>query len=423
MRIAVEERRRVALVVLVSVLILASGCQGVPLLGPDRPDGRAERRSGAPERGTGAGTAAPIVAVSPADGARKVRTDRPVSVSVAHGTLRSVRVIAGNGSQVEGRFTPDRRRWTSEGELRRNARYRVEVTAQGEDGRRSTTTHRFQTLRSAEILEAEVSPEPGTYGVGIPIVVTFTNPVHDKAGVERRMTVTTSRPVTGAWHWFGDREVHYRPKSYWPAGTKVELALRLNDVSSGAGSWGVEDSVHRFSIGRSVVTKVDLFRHTARTYLDGRLARTMPVTGGKKGWETRNGTKVVLSKSLNYRFRSTAINAPETYDLLSRYAIRVTWSGEFLHTAWWSTWAHGRRNVSHGCVGLNTENSGWLWRHTQVGDPVEVRSDGDPMPVSGNGWGDWNLSWSEWKAGSALAEDGGETSGAPVVAGPGPRPL
>lgn len=342
--------------------------------------------------------------ISPEDGARNVRLDQPVQVGVVGGTLRSVRVTAGGGTMpLAGRLNADRTAWISTADLRRDTTYRLAAVALGENGVRATASRTFHTLKPSEILTADVSPAAGeTYGVGMPVVVSFDRPVRDKAAVEERLVVETSRPVLGAWHWFGDREVHYRPKTYWPARTSVAVKLNLRGVATGRGAWGVRDVVHRFKIGRSVVTKVDLFDHHARVYLDGKLARTIPVTGGKPGWRTRNGIKVVLGREMYHRFRNEQINAPEEYDLVAKYAMRVTWSGEFLHTAYWSTWAQGNSNVSHGCVGMNTRNSGWLYEHTQVGDPVDVRSSGEQMAVTGNGYGDWNMSWAEWKKGSAL---------------------
>jgi lipoprotein-anchoring transpeptidase ErfK/SrfK len=177
----------------------------------------------------------------------------------------------------------------------------------------------------------------------------------------------------------------------------------MRGVRADNDAWGVKDEVRRFGITNSVITKVNLADHHARVYIDGKLRRTIPVTGGKPGWRTRDGIKVVLEKRENILFRNEAIGAAEHYRLTSRWGLRVTWSGEFLHTASWSTGSQGSANVSHGCVGMNSADSGWLWGVSHVGDPVEVHSpDGDPMEPS-NGFGDWNFSWKEYKAGSALA--------------------
>jgi hypothetical protein len=82
--------------------------------------------------------------------------------------------------------------------------------------------------------------------------------------------------------------------------------------------------------------------------------------------------------------------------------MRVTYSGEFIHAAPWSVESQGSANVSHGCTGLSTANAAWLYNMTKRGDVVEYTGTDRPMTVT-NGYGDWNLSFPEWREGSALA--------------------
>ena len=56
-----------------------------------------------------------------------------------------------------------------------------------------------------------------TYGVGMPITLTFDHPVTNRRAVERALHVRASKPVTGAWYWDGDSTVYFRPRNYWPA--------------------------------------------------------------------------------------------------------------------------------------------------------------------------------------------------------------
>jgi hypothetical protein len=72
-----------------------------------------------------------------------------------------------------------------------------------------------------------------------------------------------------------------------------------------------------------------------------------------------------------------------------------------VHAAPWSVASQGRENVSHGCVGMSMSNGIWLFNRSLVGDVVQVV--GSPRPLEpGNGYTDWNVPWSTWKAGSAL---------------------
>lgn len=89
-------------------------------------------------------------------------------------------------------------------------------------------------------------------------------------------------------------------------------------------------------------------------------------------------------------------------NLMVKWALRVTWSGEFVHSAPWSVSSQGVSNVSHGCVGMSNANAYYLWKSAKRGDPVEVTGSNRHMTDFDNGLGDWNVSWTAWKAGSAL---------------------
>jgi hypothetical protein len=78
-------------------------------------------------------------------------------------------------------------------------------------------------------------------------------------------------------------------------------------------------------------------------------------------------------------------------------------SGVYVHAAPWSVDSQGSANVSHGCTGMSTSNAEWFYETVRPGDVVTVvNSEGDPMAAFGNGYGDWNLSWEDWRKGSAL---------------------
>ncbi|MET0495011.1 MAG: L,D-transpeptidase, partial [Actinoplanes sp.] len=82
-------------------------------------------------------------------------------------------------------------------------------------------------------------------------------------------------------------------------------------------------------------------------------------------------------------------------------AQRITWSGQFIHAAPWSEGVQGKQNVSHGCVNVSMAMGKWLFDRTMLGDPITVKGTGDPLK-NGNGWTDWNMSWEQYKKGSAL---------------------
>ena len=91
------------------------------------------------------------------------------------------------------------------------------------------------------MLETSISPLGGqSVGVGMPIIVRFNAKVRDRAAVEQALVVTSSKPAEGAWSWVSDEEVHYRPKEFWPAYSKVKLDVDLKNVrrrAAASGAW------------------------------------------------------------------------------------------------------------------------------------------------------------------------------------------
>jgi lipoprotein-anchoring transpeptidase ErfK/SrfK len=395
-----------AIVAAAVVVVLALVAGGLLALG--RGDGGAGRLLGG---GSGNGakkeTVAPVrLTVTPENRATRVALDARAKVVAEDGRLRAVRVSGSGGRRLAGELADDGRSWVSTGPLAPATRYRVVAEAVDEAGaptRRQTT---FTTLRPRAELRAAIMPLDGeTVGVGLPIGVWFNQPVADRAAVERRLQVSSSKPVTGAWHWFADNEVHYRPKAYWPAGSKVTLRARLAGTDAGDGVWGVADRTIRFTIGQRRVSVVDVRTHRMKVTAGGRTLRVLPVSTGRERYPTTNGVHFVIEKSAVKLMDSSTVgiprNSPGGYYQRVNWSVRISNSGEFVHAAPWSTGSQGRANVSHGCVNLSTANAAWFFRQTRRGDVVEVR--GSPKrPGDSFGVADWNMSWRGWLAGSAL---------------------
>jgi lipoprotein-anchoring transpeptidase ErfK/SrfK len=241
----------------------------------------------------------------------------------------------------------------------------------------------------------------------MPVIVTFDVPVTDKASMEKNMHVASTPAQPGAWHWLSDYEAHWRPKSYWKAGTDVSVDLDINSVDAGAGIYGQENRSVDFSVGDANVYKVNAQTHQMQVFSNGALLRTIPITTGKAGFTTRSGTKVIVEKFAEKRMNSETVGIgqddPEYYNIGNvQYAMRLTYSGEFIHAAPWSVGSQGNANVSHGCTGMSTENAAWLYDMTRRGDVVEYTGTDRPMTLD-NGYGDWNVDFATWKQGSALS--------------------
>jgi lipoprotein-anchoring transpeptidase ErfK/SrfK len=351
------------------------------------------------------------VSVKPADDAGKVRPDQQVVVQVSSGSIQSLTVKDGDGDPLTGVYDAERSTWKSVPQLQPGSSYTVRGKAKGTDGKVVDVKSGFRTMSAGRNLRASMSPVAGmTVGVAMPIQVFWNHAVRTdaaKAAVEKRLSVRTSVPVEGSWHWNDDKQINWRPKTYWPAGTKVTVGIAIQGVDGGNGLWGAASRVVKFNIGRAVVTNVNVPKHVMVVRIDGKVARTIPVTAGKAGFTTRSGNKVVMEKYRVKRMDARTVGIspgdPEYYDIRDvPYAHRVTSSGEFVHGAYWSESSQGEENVSHGCVGMSVKDAAWYFEQTQIGDPIVVSGTKRKMEP-GNGWTDWELSWDKYKAGSALS--------------------
>jgi len=280
--------------------------------------------------------------------------------------------------------------------------YTLTVKAAGEDGVDVDQVRRFTTKSAASLVSSTLIPgDDWVVGVGMPVIVTFTQSVKNRAAAEAALTVTSTPQVAGSWRWMTSREVHWRPQQYWPAGTKVVVRAATSGVELAPGAWGRRTVTSTFTVGRSQISTVDVAAHTLTVTQDGATVRSIPVTTGMAGFRTRGGTKVVMEKLSEVRMDAATTGTdpkdPNYYNILVNWALRLTYSGEFLHAAPWSVGSQGRANVSHGCTGMSTSNAKWLYDFSQVGDVVVYKNSSRPLEW-GNGYTEWNKSFEEWDA-------------------------
>ena len=351
----------------------------------------------------------PRVRVNVARGAQDVPVDTLVGVRAQDATLDSVTVTSPAGD-VPGELDGDGTTWQAAERLEPGVVYTVRTAAHDAEGAPLDSVSRFRTqdLTLADQTYASIAPlDDETVGVGMPVIVTFDVPVTDRASMEEHMAVESTPQQAGTWHWISDTEAHWRPRAYWKPGTEVHVDLDLNGVPAGGGVYGQHDREIDFTVGDAHVYRVDARTHQMKVFSNGRLLRTIPITTGKAGFETRNGTKVIIEKfdvkRMNSETVGIAAGSSEAYDIDDvQWAMRLTYSGEFIHAAPWSVGSQGYANVSHGCTGMSTENAGWLYAMTRRGDVVEtVGTNGDDMTLT-NGYGDWNVPFAEYREGSAL---------------------
>jgi lipoprotein-anchoring transpeptidase ErfK/SrfK len=382
----------------VVVLLLAAGCTS------SSDPGSGAAGSGGSGGGGGKDSAPVTVAFQPAANASAVAPGAPVVVKATNGTLNAVTVSAAAGSQVRGSLDAAKATWTSIGKLAFGTAYRVSATATDGAGKQSTATSAFTTVKAKAQVFPAVSPlRESVIGVGLPIRVYFDSPVTDRKAAIDHMKVTTSVPTVGAWRWFSDSEVHWRPEKYWSAHTEVALDISLYGVNLGGGAWGgpKADRHIQFSVGDSHVSIADARTHQVKVYTNGKLVRVLPASLGKEvpGRFTKSGAHVVIDKNrvkkMDSRTFGLALDAGG-YTAQVQWATRISNNGEFLHSAPWSVAQQGHSNVSHGCVNLSPSNAQWFFNYAKIGDVVEVV--GTPVKLTskdGDIW-DWAIPWSQW---------------------------
>ncbi|MGQ0843019.1 MAG: Ig-like domain-containing protein [Sporichthyaceae bacterium] len=378
--------RRVAGAAVVLLALVACG-QSTPAM--PAPDDGGEKTSQA------------RIAIAPAGA--DVAPDARVTVTSDGGPLRSVDVVDTSGNYIGGDYSLDRVSWTSTYPMRTATAYTVQATAADSAGLVAVQTAQFATRTvpdTERVSVLRVSPADGaTVGVAHPLIVEFTKSVINRAEVTKALTVETFPRVEGSWYWIDAATVDWRPKNLWPTGTQVSLRADLRSIDAGKGRYGAGVWTSSFTVGRSQVLEVDTRTFRMKVVRDGKVVNTFPVSTGKPGWETRNGTKMIMEKVRGKTFTDDAIDAPEEYTLFSEYAMRVTNSGEFVHDASWNK-NIGGGNGSHGCMGLNPGDMAWLFNNSIVGDAVVVTGSPAEHTELWNRVQDWNVPWERWLGGN-----------------------
>jgi lipoprotein-anchoring transpeptidase ErfK/SrfK len=337
-----------------------------------------------------------------------VNPGTPLVVAVTAGRLTTVTVTGPDGA-VDGVLSSDRSTWTGKGDaLEYASTYHVSAVAVDRLGNPAKFNKTFQTIKPTKFLSLTVNPSgSSTVGVGIPMKVSLSRGITDTADrvkLENHLAVSINGQVTtqGGWRWESARVAYYRLPTYWPGNSTIALTSTIKGLNLGNGIYGRTNTTHTWTTGPSMISYVNLVTHELKVTQNGKLLRTIPITAGKQGFTTRSGIKVILEKLPSHRMDAasggTPKNSPNYYNIVVQYALRVTWSGEFLHAAPWSEGSQGSANVSHGCVGMSTANALWYFNHSEIGDVV-VYTGSDNLMTMDNGIGDWNVPFPRWVAG------------------------
>lgn len=252
-----------------------------------------------------------------------------------------------------------------------------------------------------------LNTDGATYGVGMPVIAYFSKKVKDGAPLQQATTVSVNgKKMDGAWFFETSAaqkgfpyEAHLRLKNYWPAHSRVHIGIAAKGVSAGKGLAYDDSLTLDFQIGPRNVSTVDTASHTMTVTSDHKKYGTFPVSLGANKTPTRRGTKVIMEQrptvcmhDVNHTY----------YECGIKYDQRLTYDGEYLHSAPWNLGNIGHTDTSNGCTNLRPSDAIKLYHFLHVGDVVIYpNANGDAMQL-GSGYGDWNVDWNVWQGGGLV---------------------
>ncbi|MFJ8308455.1 MULTISPECIES: Ig-like domain-containing protein [unclassified Streptomyces] len=421
-RVKTESKRRkqslmAACAVLGGVLVL-SACNGGGDQGGKADSSKSAQSQAQADKAAEKDTSAAKITITPKNGADNVGINNDTKVAVADGKLTAVTLTSADGAQVAGKISADGLGWAPDKALKRSATYKITATAVDAKGREAHENASFTTVSPKNSFIGNFTPEDGsTVGVGMPVSVTFDKPVTNKKDVQSHITVSSSGGQEIVGHWFGSQRLDFRPQDYWKANSTVTMKMNLDGVEASNGITGVQEKTVTFKIGRNQVSTVDANTHTMTVTQGGKVVKTIPISAGSPDHPTYNGQMVISEKYKETRMNGATVGFTDNdgkgeYDIKDvPHAMRLSASGTFIHGNYWGAKSiFGSANTSHGCVGLSDTKganddgttAAWFYDNSITGDVVVVKNSHDKTIQPDNGFNGWNMSWAQWKAGSAV---------------------
>jgi lipoprotein-anchoring transpeptidase ErfK/SrfK len=244
----------------------------------------------------------------------------------------------------------------------------------------------------------------GTYGVGMPIIAWFDRAPTDASAFAKATAVTVNgKPIAGGWyfehtaHAGAALEGHFRPQTYWPGHSAIEMNLPVAGLSAGPGLSFDNSLTLSIHTGAANILTVDANSLHMTVMSDGRLYGTFPVSLGAANTPTARGTKVIMEKGADISMRG-----PGYYDPHVQWTQRLTYGGEYLHSAPWNIANLGVRSTSNGCTNLSPTVAKQLFGFLEIGDVVSFPNANGPAMQLGQGYGDWNVDWATWSTGGSV---------------------
>jgi lipoprotein-anchoring transpeptidase ErfK/SrfK len=397
--------RHIALIGAVLLISAISGALGA--VGPGLAHASIESEASTPERNV-PGLATPVVApvqvsITPTEGASQVNPAAPVSLKAVNGQIERASLTSDSGESIEGKLDADSTTWTAAGQLAFNTGYKFNYAVRDAAGRETTTTSSFTTVSTANEADAAIYPLDGMkVGVAQPLQITFSEPVLNKEAVEKAISITSTSGQPGAFRWFSDKMVRYRPEAFWAANSTITMDMKLFGVDLGRGQIGNFNKKVTIHIGDKKVAVADATAHTMTVSINDQPAGSWPVTMGDTRFPSARGYLVFMDKHRVEHMDASTIGLkpgdPAYYGQLDvNYATRLTPSGEYIHQATDTAMPYiGVTNLSHGCIGMSEAGAKWVFDNMSVGDVVQVINTAGDYANTDDGYGDWNIPWDQY---------------------------
>lgn len=288
------------------------------------------------------------------------------------------------------------------------------VTVTGSDGKTTTSTSSgpstsvspSNTAKPGKPVHIKLTNSDGsTVGVGMPIIAYFTHTITNAVPFAKATQVTVNgTPAKGAWYFETSAafknypiEGHFRLQDFWPAHATIRMKLPAKGLSAGTGLAFDDSLTLAFSTGAANISTVNDATHTLTVTTDGKPYGSFPVSLGAPATPTARGTKVIMEQGA-----SICMSGPGYYECGVKDTQRLTYGGEYLHSAPWNVGNIGRLDSSNGCTNLLPGDAATLFRFLTVGDVVKYPNANGPKMQLGQGYGDWNVPWSQWQTGGLV---------------------
>lgn len=358
---------------------------------------------------------AAAVTGTPELGSTDVAPGEPITITAKGGTIVELTFTNPEGKKVKGSLSKDRTSWKLGEPLGFGKTYTVTGVAVNPIGAQTEINATYRTATTIEPVTTTITPGDGAVvGVAMPVIVRFGFNPQDKALIEKHVKIVTEPKVEGSWAWITHDGMTYpsldwRPKEYWPAGTKVHVESNIYGLKFADNWYGGDDVAVDFTIGRNQVVKANAKKNQVQVFRDGKLKWTFNGSFGRgdvvgdPNLVTRSGIHVVTSKHAEY----TMSNPEYGYtDAKEYWAVRISNNGEFLHNnPGTSPWQLANANITHGCINLSWDDAKKYFDSAMTGDPVEITGTSIQLSAADGDIYDWTIPWKKWQTMSALAKN------------------